>query len=69
MCYAYIKEQSAAREGSVDQKTATIERGISTPTEEVVAARDRAEATSYARFLDKMRRMLAARKREQPTSV
>ena len=68
MCYAYIKEQSAARAGSEDQ-TAAIDRGTSTPMADPVAARDRAEATSYARFLDRMRRLLATRKRAQPTSV
>ena len=69
MCYAYIKEQSAAHQGSADQR-APITSETSTPAKEPVAVRDRAEESSYARFLDKMRRLLgAARKREEPTSV
>lgn len=67
MCYAYIKEQSAAREGSVGQPT-TEERGTKVPVAEPVASQP-AGATSYARFLERMRRLLATRKREQVTSV
>lgn len=68
MCYAYMKEQSAAQQGSVDQQ-APIASETSAPAKDPVAIRDRGAATSYARFLVKMRRLLAARKREEPTSV
>jgi len=65
MCYAYMKEQSAARAGSADRQ-APDQTG--TPIAAEPVADHPAGAGSYAHFLERMRRLLAVRKRA-PTTV
>jgi len=66
MCYEYIKQQSAAGKENAEQPATTSH---AVPAAEPVASREPAEKKAYERYLDKIQRLLASRKREEPTSV